>query len=143
MVTAFFDRRVAHLNSKSNLGKATSTIFWEQEEEKKRKYQQGVLDVEMESFISIVFFGTNAGMGAECNCFLKRLAEKLSKNNEKPYHFSNIWIRTLLSFEVLRSVYASVRGSRTPFHKFLQGDFMDKCQLLATQARIRLIDLAR
>ena len=49
-VTAFFDVRVTHVNSKCNQGKATSTIFKEQEEEKKRKYQQRVLDIEMGSF---------------------------------------------------------------------------------------------
>ena len=48
--TAFFDVRVTHVNSKCNQGKATFTIFKEQEEEKKRKYQQRVLDVEMVSF---------------------------------------------------------------------------------------------
>ena len=37
-VTAFFDVRVTHVNSKYNQGKETSTIFKEQEEEKKRKY---------------------------------------------------------------------------------------------------------
>ena len=40
-VTAFFDVRVthvSHVNSKCNQGKATFTIFNEQEEEKKRKY---------------------------------------------------------------------------------------------------------
>ena len=40
-VTAFFDVRVthvSHVNSKCNQGKATFTIFKEQEEEKKRKY---------------------------------------------------------------------------------------------------------
>ena len=36
-VTAFFDVRVTHVNSKCNQGKATSTIFREQEEEKKQK----------------------------------------------------------------------------------------------------------
>ena len=49
-------------------------VFKEQEEEKKRKYQQRVLDVEMGSFTPPVY-GTNGGMGADCNCFLKRLAE--------------------------------------------------------------------
>ena len=79
-VTAFFDVRVTHVNSKCNQGKATSTIFKAQEEEKMRKYQKRVLDVEMGSFTPLVF-GTNCGMGADCNCFLKRLAEKLSKDN--------------------------------------------------------------
>ena len=53
-VTAFFDVRVTHVNSKCNQGKETSTIFKEQEEEKKRKYQQMVLDVEMGSFTPLV-----------------------------------------------------------------------------------------
>ena len=67
-VTAFFDARVTYVNSKCKQGKATSTIFKEQEKEKNRKYQQRVLDVEMGSFSPLVF-GTNGGMGADCNCF--------------------------------------------------------------------------
>ena len=59
--------------------KTTSTISKAQEEEKKRKYQQRVLDVEMGSFTPLVF-RTNGGMGADCICFLKRLAQKLSEN---------------------------------------------------------------
>jgi len=95
-VTAFFDVRVTHVYSKCNQGKPISTIFKEQEEETKRKCQQRVLDVEMGSFIPLVF-GANGGMRADCNCFLKRLAEKLSEKNEEPYHITITWIRTLLS----------------------------------------------
>ena len=36
--TAFFDVRVTHVNSRSNQGKHTTTIFKKQENEKKRKY---------------------------------------------------------------------------------------------------------
>ena len=43
-LTAFFDLRVTHVNSKCNQGKETSTIFKEQEGEKKREYKQRVLD---------------------------------------------------------------------------------------------------
>ena len=51
--TAFFDVRVTHVNSKSK----------KQEGEKKRKYQQRVLDYEIGSFISTpLVFGTNGGM---------------------------------------------------------------------------------
>ena len=49
-------------------------------------------------------------MAADCNCFLKRLAA---------------WIRTLLSFEILRSVHTCVRRFRTHFHKIPQGDFIE------------------
>ena len=80
----------------------------------------------MGSFTPLVF-GTNGWMGADCNCFLKCLAKKLSERNEEPYRITVTWIRTLLSFEILRSVHTCVRGSRTPFHKILQGDFIDDC----------------
>ena len=53
-ITAFFDVRVTHVNSKCNQRKATSTIFKEQEEGKKWKYQQRVLHFEMGSFTSLV-----------------------------------------------------------------------------------------
>ncbi|CAH3113759.1 unnamed protein product, partial [Porites lobata] len=65
-----------------NQGKTTSTNFKEQEREEKRKNQQRVQDVEMGSITPLVF-GTNGGMGADCNCFLKRLADKLSEKNEE------------------------------------------------------------
>ena len=60
-----------------------------------------VLDVEMGTFTPLVF-GTNDGMEADCNCSLKRQAEKLSEKNEEPYYISATWIRTLLYFEILR-----------------------------------------
>ena len=125
-----------------NQGKATSTIFKEQEEEKKWKYQQRVLDVEKGSFTPLLF-GTNGGMGAGCNYFVC-LDEKLSEKNEEPYHMTITWIKTLLSFEILRSVHTC----RTSFHKIPQGDFIDPtflpcrvsdrdCRLNASHACVR------
>ncbi|CAH3182751.1 unnamed protein product, partial [Porites evermanni] len=75
-VTAFFDVRVTHVNSRSNQGKYTATIFKEQENEKKRKYNQRAMDVEMGTFTPLVF-GTNGGMGLDCQNFLRTLANKL------------------------------------------------------------------
>ena len=134
------DVRVTHVNFKCNQRKTTPTIFKEQEEEKKRKYQQRVLDVEMGSFTPLVF-GTDGRMGADCNCFLKRLVEKLSEKNEEPYHITITWIGTLLSFEILRSVHTCLRGSRAPFHKIPRGDFIDDCRLNASQACVRWLIL--
>ena len=75
-VTALFDVRVMHVNSRFNQGKYTATIFKEQENEKKRKYNQGVMDVEMGTFTPLVF-GTTGGMGLDCQNFLRILANKL------------------------------------------------------------------
>ncbi|CAH3116593.1 unnamed protein product [Porites lobata] len=104
-VTAFFDVRVTHVNSKCYQSKPTSEVFKEQEEEKKRKYQQRVLDVEMGSFTPLVF-GTNGGMGNECQRFLKHLADKIAQKDTEPYHVVISWLRTQILFELLRSVHA-------------------------------------
>ena len=132
-VTAFFDVRVKHVNCKCNQGKATSIISKGQEEEKKLKYQQRVQIPR--SFTPLVF-GSNGRMGADCNCFLKRLAEKLSEKNEEPYHFTVSPV--IISFEILRSVHTCMRGCRISFHKISQRDFIDDCRLNASQACVRL-----
>ena len=113
-VTAFFDVRVTHVNSRSNQSKSTATIFREQENEKKRKYNQRVMDVEMGTFTPLVF-GTNGGMGVDCQNFLSTLASKLSSKNSEAYASVISWLRIHLSFAILRTVHRCVRGSRTPF----------------------------
>ena len=91
-VTAFFDVRVTHVNSKCYQSKTTSEVFKEQEEERKRKYQQRVLHVEMGSFTPLLF-GTNGGMGNECERFLKQLADKIAQKETEPY-IVIAWLRT-------------------------------------------------
>ena len=105
---------MTHVNSRSNQGKHTATIFKEQENEKKRKYNQRVMDVEMGTFIPLVF-GRNGGMGLGCQNFLRTLANKLSSKNNEPYGSVISWLRIQLSFAVLRTVRRCVRGSRYPF----------------------------
>ena len=102
--TAFFDVRVTHVNSTCNQNKFTKSIFMEHEKEKKRKYQQRVIDVEIGSFTPLVF-GTNGGMGKECKLFLSNLAEKLSQKNSESYASAISWLRTRISFEILRPVH--------------------------------------
>ena len=88
-------------------------------------------------FFTPLVYETNGGMGSDYNCSLKRLAEKISEKNEEPYHITIAWIRALLSFKILSFVHTCVRGSRTPFHKILQGDFIDDCRLNPSQAGVR------
>ena len=88
----------------------------EQEGEKKRKYQQRVLEVEMGSFTPLIF-GANGGMGEECNMFMKHLAEKLAEKDVEGYPFVISWLRTRTSFEIFKYVNTSIRGSRQPFFR--------------------------
>ena len=90
-VTAFFDVQVTNANSQSNQGKHTATIFKEEENEKKRKYNQRVIDVEMGTFTPLVF-STNRGMGLDCQNFLRTLGNKLSSKDNKPYTSIISWL---------------------------------------------------
>ena len=85
------------------------------------------IQVEMGTFTSLVF-GTNSGMGADCNRFLKHLAEKLSETNEEPYHITITWIGTLLSFDVF-TVGTRMRKRFQDTQKIPYGDFIDDCRL--------------
>ena len=71
-------------------------------------------DVEMGTFTPLVF-GTNGGMGLDCQNFLRTLANKLSTENDEPYASVIYWLRIHLSFAILRTVHRCFRGSRYPF----------------------------
>ena len=43
-----------------------------------------------------------------------------SQKDTKPYHIVITWLRTQISFELLRLVHACVRGSRTPFRSKIE-----------------------
>ena len=43
-----------------------------------------------------------------------------AQKDTEPYHVVISWLRTQISFELLRSVHACVRGSRTPFRSKIE-----------------------
>ena len=83
---------------------------------KRREYLQRVLEVENGAFTPLVF-GTNGGLGEECAKFLSALSSKIAKKDDESYAHTITWIRTRLSFDIMRSSIACVRGSRTPFRR--------------------------
>ena len=62
-----------------------------------------------------LLMGTNGGMGFECRNFVSTLTKKLALKQNKSYSSVVTWIRTRLSFIILRSVILCVRGSRRPW----------------------------
>ena len=102
----FFDVRVTRVNSCSNQNKSTLAIF--------KKIPKRVFNVEIGTFTPLVF-GTKGGMGTESQLLLKNLANKLYLKTGDDYASTMTWLRTRLSFEILRSANMCVGGSRTPF----------------------------
>ncbi len=91
------------------------------------------MDIEQGTFTPLVI-GTNGGMGPECHCFMKNLAEMLSKKQNEDYSKVMGWLRTKLSFEVLRSSLLCVRGSRRPWKNIDPPKLSNDFGLLASEA---------
>ena len=108
--------RVTHVNSKSQTGQTTAKIFRNHEMAKRREYLQRILEVENGSFTPLVF-GTNGGLGEECASFLSTLSAKIALKDDESYAHTITWIRTRLSFDIVQSAIACIRGSRTPFRR--------------------------
>ena len=71
---------------------------------------------------------SNGGMGEECKMFMKHLAEKLAEKDVEGYPIVISWLRTRISFEILKSVNTSIGGSRQPFfRREVVDDFKVNC----------------
>ena len=85
------------------------------EKEKKTKYNSRVINTERATFVPLVFT-TAATAAPECNKFHKRLAQIISCKKEQYSHVIN-YIRTRLSFAMLKSVLVSIHGVRGKHEK--------------------------
>ena len=75
-----------------------------------------VIEIEHETFTLLVF-GTNGGMGRECALFIKNLAMKLAEKENEQHSDVVTFLRTKLSFFILKAALLCIRGSRTPWRK--------------------------
>ena len=80
--------------------------------EKKRMYASRVMEVEQATFTPLVFT-TRGGMAPECQVYHKRLAEPLSAMKREDYSTTMSWIRTRISFAILRTSFLCLRGSHS------------------------------
>ena len=118
---AFFDIRIVNPFAKSHLNQKLDTAFSSNENEKKRHYNQRIIEVEHGSFSPLVF-SPYGGNGREAERFLTELAQKLSDKKQMDYGIVIHWLRSKLCFNLLRSAVSRVRGSSTTKHE-LNTDF--------------------
>ena len=112
--SAFFDVRVCHPNADSYKNLTPEQIYKFLENDKKRLYSSRVLEVERGTFTPLVFT-TTGGMSNECQRYHSRLAELLAVKKKESYASTSTiaWIRTRVSFAILRSALVCLRGSRS------------------------------
>ena len=100
-----------HPNSPSYANKSIQQVYTAHEQEKKRCYNERVLQVERGSFTPIVG-STSGGWGKEADMYHKRIATLIALKRNEEYADVMNYIRTRLRFCLLKSVLTAVRGVR-------------------------------
>ena len=110
-VEALFDIRIIDTDARSYCTRPPITILSNAEMEKKKKYQQPCHD--RRALFTPLCISVDGMMGKETTIFLKRIAERLSMKWEYSYSSVMCWVRTRLTFSILRATILCLRGSRT------------------------------
>ena len=107
----FFDVKIFNPFANS-CPKQIQEAYKHHEASKKRKYEQRIINVEKSSFSPLVF-ATTGGAGPSASKIITRLAVKLSDITSEPYADVVSFIRTKVSFALLRSSILCIRGCRS------------------------------
>ena len=81
---AYFDIRVTNASAASQINAPLQSILKKHENEKKRKYNERVMQVDSGSFTPLVF-STVGSMGPETVAYHKVLAERIAQKKDKQY----------------------------------------------------------
>ena len=96
--STFFDVRIFNSHAPANCTSSTDACYRRHEREKRRAYEQRVLEVEHGTFTPLVL-STSGGWGPSATVAFKRLAGLISEKHDQPYS-------STLSFIRLRSLSA-------------------------------------
>ena len=121
IITRTFDVRVCHPNADSYRDLTPKQICKKHENENKRQYAERVMEIEQGTFTPRVFT-TTGGMAVECVKYQSRLAELIANKKGESYSSPISWMRTKVSFAIVRSAMLCLRGSRS---RRRQLDFVD------------------
>ena len=110
--TAYCDVRVFNPLANCYMNQSLSAAHKKNEAEKKRQYNQRILQVEQGSFTPLVFscFG---GFSRECNRFFSHAAEQIATKRKISKSLVVSWMKSRLNFALLRSCLLCIRGTRT------------------------------
>ena len=104
--------RITNTNSESQRHLPSEKIFTKHESEKKRQYNNRIMNVEYGTFTPLVF-SVNGRIAKECLKFHKFVAEKIANKSGCRYEKVLSIIKRKLSFLILRASLMCVRRSRS------------------------------
>lgn len=113
---SFMDVRIFHPNAPSYEKRDISKLYETHEKEKKKAYNERVIQNEKGSFTPLVMT-TTGGMGIEAQNFHKRLALLIANKRKEAYSDVILYIRTKIRFAILKCTLIAIRGIRNKTHK--------------------------
>ena len=108
---ALFDIKVVDTDAQSYRGRTPKDVLGTAEKGKKSKYSSACED--RRALFTPVCCSVDGMLGGEAKVFLKKLGERISVKWGKSIGEVMGWIRTRLTFAVLRASILCLRGSRT------------------------------
>ena len=114
----FFDVKIFNPLAKS-CPKNINEAYTYHENQKKLKYEQRIINVEKSTFNPLVFACTG-GAGPSATKVISRLASKISEKSSDTYADAISYIRTKISFALLRSSVLCLRGCRSTKRKQIE-----------------------
>ena len=109
---AFVDIRIFNPIANQYSNQNLKAAHRQNEREKKRTYNERINQVEHASFTQLVF-SCYGGMSHECEHFYKWLGAKIADKRDDQYNTVVNFIRTKLSFSLVKSMITCIRGSRS------------------------------
>ena len=127
---AFFDVRVFDSTAPRTLEKPLKSLHQLHEQEKRRAYNQRVLQIEQGSFTPLVFT-TMGGQSYECDRFYNRLSAMLAEKRGEAKSQTTTYIRCKINFSLLKSALLCIRGTRRPKEEWNTNSSSDLTNTLA------------
>ena len=109
---ALFDVKVFNPVASRYRNTPLSKCYIITENEKKKQYNERVLQVEHGSFTPLVM-SSNGEFGRECKRFYSKLAEQIAEKRKQPYSIISSWIKRKITFSLLPSIGLCLRGSKS------------------------------
>ncbi len=127
---AFLDVRVFDSTAPRTLDKPLKSLHQLHEQEKRRAYNQRILQIEQGSFTPLVFT-TMGGQAYECDRFYNRLSAMLSEKRGEAKSQTTTYIRCKINFSLLKSALLCIRGTRRPKEEWSTNSSSDLANTLA------------
>ena len=132
---AFFDVRVFNPHAQSCCKSSLTATYRRNEREKRRAYEQRIIEVEHGSFTPLVLSATG-GMGPAATITYKRMASLLAEKRGQPYSRTLGWLRCRLNFSLIRSAIQCIRGARSARHRPIRPTMEFDIELAAGEGRV-------